>query len=82
MMDKGPHDKMHWGCCWMPILGKILWVLAFLDLVGALTAYWQGGVFYGVAAQTWLWFSLVKGVLAIGAKMSKHHWCWHQGRGQ
>lgn len=80
MMDSGPHDKMHWGCCWMPILGKALWILAFLDLIAAVIAFWQGGEFWMISAQTWLWFALVKGVLAIGAKLSKWHFCWHQSR--
>ena len=77
MMDmavNGQHDKMHWGCCWMPMLGKILWVLAFLEMIGGVLAFWMGGDFLTVAGMTWLWFSLVKGVLAIGAKSSAHHW--------
>ncbi|MBI3627268.1 MAG: hypothetical protein HY220_00755 [Candidatus Sungbacteria bacterium] len=72
--DGMQHDKMHWHCCWMPMLGKLLWVLAFLEMIGALLAYWSGGEFLGVHGMTWLWFSLVKGVLATGAKM-KPHWC-------
>ena len=81
MMDSGPHDKMHWGCCWMPMLGKVLWILAFLDLIGAIVAFWLAGEFWMISAQTWLWFALVKGVLAIGAKISKFHFCWHQRQG-
>lgn len=77
MMDyakDGQHDKMHWGCCWMPVLGKLLWVLAFLDMVGGGAALWMGGELFGVGYMTWLWFALLKGVLAIGAKSSSHHW--------
>ena len=77
-MGWGKHDKMHWGCCWMPVLGKILWVLAFLELIGALIAYYNGGDFLNVMGQTWLWFALVKGVLAQGAKMGGHHWKMQQ----
>lgn len=78
MMMKGPHDKMHWGCCWAPVLGKLLWTLGLLDLIAATIAYWQGGEFYNISAQTWLWFALVKGVLAVGAKISKFHYCAHK----
>jgi hypothetical protein len=51
----------------MPVLGKVLWILAFLDLIGGLIAFWQGGEFWTVSGETWLWFSLVKGVLSLGA---------------
>lgn len=74
----GKHDKMHWGCCWMPMLGKGLWVLSFLALVGGLLALWRGGEFMGVSVMTWYWNALVGGVLALGAKMSKHHWMMRQ----
>ncbi|MBI4120608.1 MAG: hypothetical protein HY454_04050 [Parcubacteria group bacterium] len=84
MMDtagQGQHDKMHWGCCWMPALGKILWVLGLLSLLGGLTALARGGEFYGVSYATWYWNALVGGVLALGAKVSKWHYCWHQKHG-
>lgn len=77
-MDQGPHDKMHWGCCWKPYLGKILWWASFLSLIGGLLAYWRGGEFYGVAVPTWYWNALVGGVLAVGLKVSKFHSCWHE----
>ncbi len=69
------HDKMHWHCCWMPMMSKLLWVLGLLDLIAGGIAYWKGGEFYGIAGQTWLWFALVKGVLATGAKGKGHHGC-------
>ncbi len=81
-MDQGPHDKLHWGCCWMPWAGRGLWILSFLALIGGLVALARGGEFYGVAYLTWYWNALVGGVLALGAKASKHHWCWHQKQGQ
>jgi len=77
MMDNatnGQHDKMHWRCCWMPVGGKILWILSFLALVGGLLALWRGGEFYGIAVMTWYWNALVGGVLALGAKSAGHHW--------
>lgn len=76
------HDKMHWGCCWMPVLGKGLWVLAFLALIGGLIALWQGGELWSVSYATWYWNALVGGVLSLGAKASKHHWCQHQMAGK
>lgn len=60
------------------MLGKGLWILSLLALVGGLVALWSGGTFLGVAVMTWYWNALVGGVLALGAKMSKHHWCMHQ----
>jgi hypothetical protein len=78
MMDgamNGRHDKMHWGCCWMPIMGKGLWILSFLALLGGLLANWQGGEFMNVSVMTWYWNALVGGVLAGGAKSAYHHWC-------
>lgn len=80
-MDKGPHDRVHWGCCWMPLAGKVLWVLALLDFIAALGALWLGGELYGISVQTWYWLALIKGVLAIGAKISRFHYCWHQRQG-
>ncbi len=77
MMNSGQHDRMHWGCCWMALAGKGLWILSFLALLGGLAAFWRGGEFYGVSVMTWYWNALVGGVLAVGAKLSKHHWCQH-----
>lgn len=75
MMDKNMvHDKMHMGCCWKPMGGKVLWVLSFLSFVGGLLALWRGGEFYGVSAMTWYWTALVGGVLSLGLK-AKHGWC-------
>lgn len=65
----------------MPMLGKLLWVLSFLALIGGLAALWRGGEFYGVSYQTWYWNALVGGVLAISLKVSKFHSCWHEKRG-
>ncbi|MEK9148114.1 MAG: hypothetical protein AAB650_01630 [Patescibacteria group bacterium] len=66
----------------MPWAGRGLWILSFLALIGGLVALARGGEFYGVAYLTWYWNALVGGVLALGAKASKHHWCWHQKQGQ
>mgnify|MGYP001617166196 FL=1 len=79
---EGSHDKMHWGCCWMPVLGKALWALSFLAFLGGLAAFLRGGEFYGVSVMTWYWNALVGGVLSLGAKASKHHWCQHQMMGK
>ena len=73
---------MHWGCCGAVMLGKGLWFLSLLALIGGLLAYWQGGEFYSVSVMTWYWNALVGGVLALGAKASKHHWCQHQMTGK
>jgi len=77
-MNDSEHDKMHWGCCGKPMLGKALWVASFLALVGGLLALWQGGEFLSVSVMTWYWNALVGGVLALGAKMSQHHWRMQQ----
>jgi len=78
MMDtarEGTHDKTHWGCCWMPVGGKVLWIVGFLLFLAALIALWQGGEFGGVFYMTWYWTALVSGVLSISAKSAGHHWC-------
>lgn len=72
-MDKGPHTPMHWGCCWLPMLGVLLWVFGLLAFLGGLLALWQGGEFLGVAVVTWYWNALVAGVLAVGAKVARLH---------
>lgn len=75
MMDKNVvHDKMHLRCCWKPMIGKILWIFAFLSLLGGLLALWRGGEFYNVSVMTWYWNALVGGVLALGVK-GHHGWC-------
>lgn len=68
MMDQMNHGKMHWGCCWRPMLGVALWVVGFLSFVGGVVALWQGGEFYGINYMTWYWTALVSGVLAAGKK--------------
>lgn len=75
------HDRMHWGCCWMPMAGKALWILGFLSLLGGLIALWRGGEFWSVSYVTWYWNALVGGVLAIGAKVSMWYFLWHQKNG-
>lgn len=80
-MHEGPHGTMHWSCCWGPWLGKILWWVAFLSLVGGLLAYWRGGQFMNVTVPTWYWNALVGGVLALGAKVFKPHGHWHETQG-
>lgn len=67
-MENTNHDKMHWRCCWKPVLGKALWVGGVLSFLGGLLAYWQGGEFYGVSGMTWYWTALVAGVLAGGIR--------------
>ncbi len=81
MTHAGPHDKMHWGCCWMPVAGKTLWVLGLLSFLGGLLALWQGGEFWGVSYPTWYWTALVAGVLAAGAKVSHFHFGMHHRNG-
>lgn len=80
-MNGEKHDKMHWGCCWMPAAGKVLWILSLLALVGGLIALWKGGQFWNVSYTTWYWNALVGGVLAIGAEISKQHYYWRQKSG-
>ena len=85
MMDPnhtGPHDRMHWSCCWKPMGGKILWILSLLAFLGGLTALWRGGEFYGVNFTTWYWTALVGGVLALGAKGRGAHTCYHGAEGK
>ena len=74
-MHNGPHDKMHWNCCWHPASGKGLWVIGVLSFLGGIFALWQGGEFWGVSYQTWYWTALVSGVLSAGARMRKPHAC-------
>ncbi|QQG45385.1 MAG: hypothetical protein HYW89_00390 [Candidatus Sungiibacteriota bacterium] len=71
MMQGIMHDKWHMKCCSKPMLGKILWGLAFFALIGGLIAYLRSGEFLGVTVTTWYWNALVGGVLALGLK--KHH---------
>ena len=78
MTDNYSHDKMHWGCCWAPAGGKGFWILGVLAFFAGIVALWQGGEFFGVSYATWYWTALVSGVLSLGAKVSKHHWCAHQ----
>ena len=62
----------------MPMSGKVLWIIGLLAFIGGFVALWRGGEFYGIAWMTWYWTALVTGVLALGAKMSKHHYRMQQ----
>ena len=73
-MDKGPHDKIHWRCCWKPGGGMLLWWASLLVFLGGLLALRQGGEFLSVSYQTWYWTALVGGVLASGLR-ARHGWC-------
>lgn len=72
------HDKMHWRCCWMPIIGGGFWVLAVLSLIFAWVA--KDTVFLGYSGLGWYWNALVLGVLAIPLKL-KSGWCRKHGDG-
>lgn len=74
----GKHDKMHWGCCWMPVSAKILWTLSFLALIGGFVALWYGGELFSVSYVTWYLNAITGGVLSIGAKVQSWHYHWHQ----
>lgn len=76
--NNGQHDRAHWGCCWMPIAGKALWILGFLSLVGGFIALWRGGDFWSVSYMTWYLNAITGGVLAIGAKHARCHFSCHQ----
>lgn len=76
-MGNTEHDKMHWRCCWHPMLGKALWIGGILSFVGGVVALWQGGEFYSVSYMTWYWTALVAGVLAAGK--GKSHGCCGAG---
>lgn len=73
MMDNMQHEKMHWRCCWKPMLNKALWVIGLLSFVSGIVALWQGGEYYGVNYMTWYWTALVAGVLSCGVR--KGHGC-------
>lgn len=73
-MDNTQHDKMHWTCCWKPMLGVALWVVGLLSFLGGLLALWMGGAFLDVTVMTWYWTALVSGVLAA-AKSKGNHGC-------
>ena len=70
------HDKMHWGCCLRPLLGKLLWVVAAFALIAAWLSG-STGAFWGREAMTWYWDALVLGVLALGLRGHgcRHKWC-------
>lgn len=77
MMDSNmKHDKMHWRCCWKPMLGILFWLGAFVSLVCAW--YARDAVFWGYSGLGWYWNALVLGILAIPLKM-KHGWCKNHG---
>lgn len=72
------HDKMHWRCCWMPMLGIILWVLSAVSVILAWVAIWKQALVLGYEPIAWYWNALVLGVLAIPMK-SHGGWCKSHG---
>lgn len=72
------HDKMHWRCCWQPLTGTVIWLLALLALIFAWVA--KDTVFLGYTGLGWYWNALVLGVLAIPLRL-KDNWCKEHGDG-
>ncbi len=62
------HSKMHWACCWKPMLGVVLWTLGMLALVLAWVSIWRQNLVFGLEPLAWFWNALVLGVLALGCK--------------
>ena len=61
---------MHWGCCWVPMLGGLAWLVA---IVSAVSAWWQTR--QGVDATSCYWNALVFGIIALYAHRSKMGSC-------
>lgn len=69
------HTKMHWSCCWHPMLGLILWIAASASLLMAWVAVYRRGLVWGLEPLAWYWNALVLGVLALGKKGGGHGSC-------
>ena len=62
-------DKMHWGCCFKPMLGGLLWLLAAISFIVACYSSSTGVMVWGKEVMTWYWNALTLGVLALGCKI-------------
>ena len=65
------HSKMHWACCWMPVLGMVLWVAAMASFVLGLVAITKPAGILQISTLGWYWNALILGVLSLGSKGSK-----------
>ena len=58
--------NLHWGCCWVPMLGGLCWVIAILSAV-----YGWMEMRGGADATGWYWNALAFGVIALYARGKK-----------
>lgn len=66
------HNKMHWSCCWKPMLGMALWALAAACFVLGLVAITRPTGVWQISTLGWYWNALILGVLALGCKGCGH----------
>lgn len=67
------HKKMHWACCWMPMLSMVLWAVAMVSFVLGLVAISRPSGILQISTLGWYWNALILGVLSLGCKGSKGH---------
>lgn len=72
------HDKIHWRCCWLPLLGLFLWFAAAVSLVLAWVAVSRKAPVLGYADIGWYLNAIVLSLLAIPLKL-KRGWCKMHG---
>ena len=70
------HDKMHWRCCWKPMLGLLLWVAAAFSVVMAWLS--RGAPLLGYNDVGWYMNAVVLALLAIPMKLGGG-WCGKHG---
>jgi len=61
---------IHWGCCWLPLLGGLSWIVALLSAISAWMAMRSGA-----DATSWYWNALAFGVLALYTRGKKMGSC-------
>lgn len=66
------HKKMHWACCWKPMMSMVLWTAGMVCFVLGLVAITRPTGVFQISTLGWYWNALILGVLAMGSKGCGH----------
>jgi hypothetical protein len=69
-MEQKKSCGMHWGCCFLPMLAGLAWLIA---VISAVSAWWKG--YQGIDPTSCYWNALVFGVIALYGHRAKMGSC-------
>jgi hypothetical protein len=70
-MNQENHRRGHWGCCLLPILSLLFWIVSMVFIVAAWVSVTHDKLVWGYGAQWWIVNALMFGVLSLYGRGGK-----------